>query len=229
MYSATDRCNQATSVAAELFDEKFGLSCAPISSTQFIFTAGTIHIRSVARGKSAESKLEAVAKCISALYGMGQTWKCAALSGDALQRLLEDWQAKSAKSAMYAQRARMPSEGIGNSPTSMQSINIQDIHRKDPDVAAQLRRLGWMPPEEARVSLQGFHNPDFETLLTGMNSKNTLGIDINSGTRYDLSMSDGSMADMSWMAQAPGWMSFPSTDGLPKVQRSLFDMVQSSD
>lgn len=65
----------------------------------------------------------------------------------------------------------MPSEGIGNSPTSMQSINIQDILRKDPDVAAQLRRLGWMPPEEARVSLQGFHNPDFETLLTGMNSK----------------------------------------------------------
>ncbi|CAG9990772.1 unnamed protein product [Clonostachys byssicola] len=214
---------------AELFDERFGLSCVPISSTQFIFTAGTIHLRSVARSKNPESKLEAVSKCITALYGMGQTWKCAALSGDALQRLLEDWQAKSAKSATHGQRTRMPSEGIGNSPTSIQSVDIQHILRKDPDVAAQLRRLGWMPPEEVHVSLQGFHNPDFETLLTGMDSQNTLGMGINGGTRSDLLITDGSMADMSWMAQGPGWMYFPSTDGLPQFQHSLFDMVQSSD
>ncbi|CAH0057984.1 unnamed protein product [Clonostachys solani] len=228
MYSATDRCNQAASIA-ELFDEKFGLSCAPISSTQFIFTAGAIHLRSVVRSKNAEFKLEAVEKCIAALNGMGQTWKCAALSGDALQRLLEDWQAKAAKSATHAQRTRVPSEGIGNSPTSIQSIDIQHMLRKDPDVAAQLRRLGWMPPEEAHISLQGFHNPDFETLLTGMDSQNTLGICMGSGTRSDLSIADGPMTDVSWMAQAPGWMYFPSTDGLPQVQQSLFDMVQSGD
>lgn len=70
---------------------------------------------------------------------MGQTWKCASLSGDILQKLLRDVQRKAA-----GVPAENPSERRDGTQTG--AVNVSELLRQDPDIARQLRSMGWAPP-----------------------------------------------------------------------------------
>jgi len=157
----------------QLFDRAFGLRYAPVSMTQFMFTAGTIHLLSVANGRSVESDTALVKGSIVVLHSMGQTWKCASQSGDVLQQLLHEWHPKSASTdAAVATGKNVQSGGIDgpSSSSAPQAIDIEQVLQKNPEVAQQLRKLGWAPPELGTVQPSpGLTTTDLETLLTAPN------------------------------------------------------------
>lgn len=139
--------------------------------TQFVFTAGTIHLLAAANGKSVESDTASVKGCISVLHSMGQTWKCASQSGDALQRLLKEWQLKLANSnengaTSVGSNALERATEEPSSAIAPQSIDMQRMLQQNPDVVHQLQQLGWAPPRLDAVSYSssGF-TQDLETSL----------------------------------------------------------------
>lgn len=121
----------------QLFDQAYGLRYAPVSLTQFTFTAGTIHLLGAANNLDCDNgKITLVQDCISVLHSIGETWKCALQSGDVLQRLLHDCLGTSKKVISLGGRQKAPTS----------AIDIQEILQRDPNVAQQLERLGWAPP-----------------------------------------------------------------------------------
>lgn len=125
--------------------------------TQFVFTAGTIHLLAAANSNSLESDTASVKRCITVLHSMGQTWKCASQSGDVLQRLLQEWNPKLASSDAVPATA-MESNASGG-------VNIKEMLQRNPEIAQQLQRLGWAPPRLDTVqSSSSSSNPDLQTL-----------------------------------------------------------------
>lgn len=158
---------------SQLFDRTFRLKHAPISMTQFVFTAGTIHLLAAANSKSVESDTALVKRCIVVLQSMGQTWKCASQSSDALQRLLKEWHLKLASSnenraTSVGSNALEKATEEPPSATTPQPIDMQTMLQQNPDVVQQLQQLGWAPPRLDSVSnpSSGF-SQDLETLLAG--------------------------------------------------------------
>lgn len=158
---------------SQLFDRTFRLKHAPISMTQFVFTAGTIHLLAAANSKSVESDTALVKRCIAVLQSMGKTWKCASQSSDALQRLLKEWHLKLASSnenraTSAGSNALEKATKEPSSATTPQPIDMQTMLQQNPDVVQQLQQLGWAPPKLDPVSnpSSGF-TQDLETLLAG--------------------------------------------------------------
>jgi len=68
-----------------MFDRTFGLQYAPVSMTQFTFTAGTIHLLGAANEEGLQSHTALVKRCIAFLFAIGRTWNRATQSGAVLQ------------------------------------------------------------------------------------------------------------------------------------------------
>jgi len=221
--TATEKCNQAAVKLlrlAELFDRSFDLRHAPVSVTQFTFTAGTIHLLGAANGKNLESDTASVKGCIAVLHSMGQTLKCASQSGDVLQRLLHEWHPKLAKS--------VGTPSVFPRSNWQEGVNVQEMLEKNPDVVQQLQRLGWAPPRMGvpPSSLSGF-TPDLETVaLNYMQAEpsNT------ATTQQSFVPPETGANDIAWMSQPSGWTDHSYISTLPPIQeQSLFEMLMGND
>ena len=130
--------------------------------TQFTFTAGTIHLLAVANGKNIDGDTECVKGCIAALHSIGQTWKCAFQSGNVLERLLREWHPSSSTITTDTDTTRSNISEQGRND----QIDVERMLQQNPQVARQLRRLGWAPPRADFSPNPMTFVPESETVLT---------------------------------------------------------------
>lgn len=130
--------------------------------SQFLFTAGTIHLLKASTDQSVESDYTSVKKCIAVLHSMGLTWKCASQSGDVLQRMLQEWCPRAASSE------KAPATASTSIATVSHTLDIREMLQQNPEVGQQLQLLGWAPPKMDKAP--GFPidstGLDLETMLT---------------------------------------------------------------
>lgn len=129
--------------------------------TQFVFTAGAIYLRDGTNGNTIEPNVSTVKQFIAVLQSMGQTWKCASQTGDALERLLDKLR-HDARSQGASTNAELHTAHRANN-----TLDVAKLLQRNPDVSRQLQHLGWNPPGTDVVppTLSDF-NPDLESLLT---------------------------------------------------------------
>ncbi|KAJ7465253.1 hypothetical protein FB451DRAFT_433027 [Mycena latifolia] len=83
---------------AETWSSVYTLRYAPVTMLQVLFSAGTVFLLVALQAtaspriaqRSLETALEQAEQCVRYLHEMGQTWRCAARTGDILQVLLHD-------------------------------------------------------------------------------------------------------------------------------------------
>ncbi|GMK56845.1 hypothetical protein CspeluHIS016_0306850 [Cutaneotrichosporon spelunceum] len=116
-----------------------GLRYSPVTLGQVAFSAGTVHLLSASHCPTKQSRkfkayIENVQTCIAALREMGETLKCAAVSADTLQKLLDE---------SYA--PALPKPAPAHVPTPSAGFDIATM-LQNPAFADQLKQLGWAPP-----------------------------------------------------------------------------------
>ena len=122
----------------QLYDQSPGLRYAPISMTQFAFAAGTIHLLCAANVTGRQQiaiEIQGVRHCISALQKMGDGFWCASQSGSILDGLLKEW-------------CPEQDEGVQtiSNKTWDEAIPVAQLLASNPNLADELKRLGWIPP-----------------------------------------------------------------------------------
>lgn len=116
-----------------------GLRYSPVTLGQVAFSAGTVHLLSASHCASKQSRkfkscIENVQTCITALHEMGETLKCAAVSANTLQKLLDE---------SYAPAPPKPAPPPAPAPSAGFDIAAM---LQNPAFADQLKSLGWAPP-----------------------------------------------------------------------------------
>lgn len=126
-----------------------GLRYSPITLGQVAFSAGTVHLLSASHCASKQSRrfkacIESVHQCITALREMGETLKCAAVSANTLQKLLDE-----------SYSPARPKPAPLSAPASGQGQAGMDIASmlQNPAFAEQLLKLGWAPPTSTSTSM----------------------------------------------------------------------------
>ncbi|KAJ6022340.1 hypothetical protein N7499_002897 [Penicillium canescens] len=231
--TATEKCNQAAVKVlhlAEVFDRTYGLRCAPVSMTQFIFTAGTVHLPSAANNQKADLDVDLVKRYIDLLQSMGQTWQCAAQSADVMKRLLQECCNKLISlNEIPGPISESKNSGRVNgssSPSMSRTIDIQEMIRQKPEVVQQLQRLGWVPPpvDPATCSSSGIPS-NGDTLSMTPSSVQVEGSGVPTAQQYHATH-DAAIEDTSWMLQPDWWADHSYTSSLsPLHGQSLFDML----
>lgn len=122
-----------------------GLRYSPITLGQVAFSAGTVHLLSASHCASKQSRkfkacIEAVQQCITALREMGETLKCAAVSANTLQKLLDE---------SYAPAPPKPAPAPAPAP-GPEGLDIASM-LQNPAVAEQLLKMGWAPPSGVSI------------------------------------------------------------------------------
>lgn len=125
--------------------------------TQFVFTAGTIHLLRTANSESLGSHTASVNGCIAVLHSMGQTWRCASQSGDVLQQLLLEWHPR------LVSPDKTPATGAQLNISS--GVSVEKMLQQNPEFVQQLQQLGWSPPRSGTTASSSFSAPALETIL----------------------------------------------------------------
>nr|XP_018267202.1 uncharacterized protein I303_01187 [Kwoniella dejecticola CBS 10117]OBR89360.1 hypothetical protein I303_01187 [Kwoniella dejecticola CBS 10117] len=154
MSGSVKRCDQSANRILQmvsLYDRSVGLRYGPISMTQMVFTAGTIHLLdATSNSRSRESKklstsLTCVKMCIEALHKMGDGFLCSKHSAVILQRLMDEWSLLPDDAPSNDEQV----SGRGETETELiqaeSSGPIKEMLR-DPRMIEELRKLGWAPP-----------------------------------------------------------------------------------
>ena len=143
--------------------------------SQFIFTAATIHLLSVAKGKNVAADTASVERCIATLGSMGRTWKCALQCKSVLRQLLQEWHPGLAQSHDVQSSAPSPEvlDAAIEQPNAASSgaSSIQETLQQNPEMAEELQRLGWVPPSlsttivsQGYTSVNGFVDSDMQNM-----------------------------------------------------------------
>jgi len=134
LFMYTETRTERANTFPQLYRKCPGLRYSPITLNQIVFSAGTVHLLCATHnsGRKAKASVDAVVSCISALEEMGDTLDCAARSAKTLQGLLDE------------SNHAPPPKPAAPAP----SVDIEKLI-KDPQIADQLRKLGWAPPVPA--------------------------------------------------------------------------------